>query len=89
MGINIVWTALAALAFVVLSHAAMAQQRETARWSRVRGESFIFARYATTGAGSLIAAARVGSGMLVGGVTGNIMPATARSDMRWHSWVFR
>ncbi|HSQ32968.1 MAG TPA: hypothetical protein VLN49_24100, partial [Gemmatimonadaceae bacterium] len=71
MGIDIVWTALAALAFVVLSHAAMAQQRETARWSRVRGESFIFARYATTGAGSLIAAARVGSGMLVGGVTGN------------------
>src|SRR5512146_431183 len=49
----------------------MAQQRETARLSRVRGESFIFARYATTGAGSLIAAARVGSGMLVGGVTGN------------------
>lgn len=49
----------------------MAQQRETARLSRVRGENFIFARYATTGAGSLIAAARVGSGTIVAGVTGN------------------
>lgn len=65
------WTALAGLAFVLLSHAAMAQQRETGMLSRVRGESFIFARYASTGAGSLIAAARVGSGMLVAGVTGN------------------
>jgi hypothetical protein len=65
------WTALAGLAFVLLSHAAMAQQRETARRPRLRGESFILARYATTGAGSLIGAARVGSGMLVGGVTGN------------------
>lgn len=65
------WPALAGLAFVLLSHVAVAQQRETGRLSRVRGESFIFARYATTGAGSLIAAARVGSGMIVAGVTGN------------------
>lgn len=49
----------------------MAQQRETGRLARARGESFIFARYATTGAGSLIGAARVGSGMIVAGVTGN------------------
>jgi hypothetical protein len=65
------WTAVTGLALVLLSHAAMAQQRETGRLSRARGESFIFARYASTGAGSLIAAARVGSGMLVAGVTGN------------------
>lgn len=63
--------ALAGLAFVLLSHVAMAQQRETGRLARVRGESFIFARYATTGAGSVIGAARVGSGMIVAGVTGN------------------
>lgn len=49
----------------------MAQQRETGRLARVRGESFIFARYATTGAGSLIAAGRVGSGVIIAGVTGN------------------
>jgi hypothetical protein len=65
------WPALAGLAFVLLSHVAMAQQRETGRLAHVRGESFIFARYATTGAGSLIAAARVGSGTIVAGVTGN------------------
>ncbi|HET7372638.1 MAG TPA: hypothetical protein VFJ20_04610 [Gemmatimonadaceae bacterium] len=63
--------ALAGLAFVLLSHVAMAQQRGTGMLSRARGESFIFARYATTGAGSLIGAARVGSGVIVAGVTGN------------------
>lgn len=69
--IELLYAAIGGAAFILLSCVATAQQLAPARIARFRGESFVLARYATTGAGSLIAAARVGSGTIVGGVTGN------------------
>ena len=69
--IELLYAVIAGAAFILLSGVATAQQLAPARIARFRGESFVFARYATTGAGSLIGAARVGRGMIVAGVTGN------------------
>ena len=56
--IELLYAAIAGAGFILLSCVATAQQLAPARIARFRGESFVLARYATTGAGSRLLSGR-------------------------------
>ena len=69
LGVKTVCAVMAGVGIVAWSGALAAQMNEAPRLSRIHGESFMLARYATGGAASLYVAARVERGTVLAGFT--------------------
>ena len=71
MKIDIRHGSIAGVVLMGMSTVVQAQSREPRQAPRVRGESFVYAGYSTTGATSLYGAARVGGGLVLAGMVVN------------------